>query len=248
MSLLLESGLYDDPYPDSESVQSGLQHDSAAEDCADSSLGEEDADEDIEEGEEDEDEEDGSPGFRGRSRDPDDDAFDRHTFLSPKKRGKRPRSRNSKKEKKEPDDQSKSNYPTSRQAPADRGWHVLSADLTWDAANDLLISHAKAHAPGCGYRKTGSRNHRSNGSWRELQQCGYVAEVPCCPALRCLDYHPDASGGGTYSIRVATGANYEHNTHDGYRVKGPPGAVYSPPLTCMPHILHLQRFLPELPF
>ena len=230
--------MYADPYPDSESVQSGLQHDSAAEDGEDSYLGEEYADEDIEEDEEDEDDEEGSPGFRGRSRDPEHvPAFDKRTFLSPKKRGKRPRSRH---HKKEPDEQSKNNYPTSRQAPADRGWHVLSTGLTWDAANGLMNSHAKAHAPGCGFRKTGSRAVRSNGSWRELQQCGYVAELPRCPAMRCLDYHPDATGVGTYSISVATGENYEHNTHDGYRVKGPPGAVYSPPLTCMPHILHLQ--------
>jgi hypothetical protein len=229
--------MYADPYPDSERVQSGLQHDSAAEDGEESSLGEEDEYlEEDEEDEEDEDDEEGSPGFRGRSRDPNHfPEFDKRTFLSPKKRGKRPRSRP---RKKEPDEQSKNNYPTSRQPPADRGWHVLSAELTWDAANDLMISHAKAHAPGCGYRKTGSRNVRSNGSWRELQQCGYVAETPRCPALRCLDYLPDASGGGTYSISVATGANYEHNTHDGYRVKGPPGAVYSAPLTCMPHISH----------
>jgi hypothetical protein len=49
--------MYDDPYPDSESVQSGLQHDSAAEDGEDSSLGDEDADEEVEEDEEDEDDE-----------------------------------------------------------------------------------------------------------------------------------------------------------------------------------------------
>jgi hypothetical protein len=215
--------IYDDPYPDSESVQSGLQHDSAAEDGEDSSLGEEDADEDIEEDEEDEEDEEGSPAFRGRAPDAEDvPGFDKRTFLSPKRSRSRPR-------KKGPEEQPKNNYPTSRQAPADRGWHMLSTGLTWDAANDRMKSHAKAHTPGCGFRKTGSRAVRSNGSWRELQQCGYVAELPRCPAMRCLDYHPDASGGGTYSISVATGENYEHNTHDGYRVKGPPGAVYSPP-------------------
>jgi hypothetical protein len=212
----------DDPYPDGASVHSGQQNESAAEDCDDNALG--DDDEEGEEDEEDEYGEEGSPAFRERAPDlDDDDVFDKRTFLSPKKRGKRPRSRP---RKTEPED-TKNNYPTSRQAPADHGWHEIATGLTLDAANDLMRSHAKAHAPECGFRRTGSRAIRSNGSWWELQQCGYVAEVPPCPALRCLDYHPDDTGVGTYSISVSTGDAYEHNNHDEYRVKGPPGAVYS---------------------
>ena len=100
-----------------EMLVDNLSKKNLPQDGEDSSLGEEDADEDIEEDEEDEDDEEGSPGFRGRSRDPEHvPAFDKRTFLSPKKRGKRPRSRP---RKKEPDEQSKNNYPTSRQAPAD---------------------------------------------------------------------------------------------------------------------------------
>ena len=128
MSLLLKSDIDADPYPDSASVQSGLQNESAAEDGDDSALDDDDDDEEVEEDEEDEEDEEGSPAFRGRAPDPEDvPAFDKRTFLSPKKRGKRSRSRP---RKKEPDEQPKNNYPTSRQAPADRGWHVLSTGLT----------------------------------------------------------------------------------------------------------------------
>ena len=118
------------------SVQIGLQNESAAEDGDDSALDDDDDDEEVEEDEEDEKDEEGSPAFRGRAPDPEDvPAFDKRTFLSPKKRGKRSRSRP---RKKEPDEQPKNNYPTSRQAPADRGWRVLSTGLMYGMP--LMIS------------------------------------------------------------------------------------------------------------